>query len=191
MPVRETSLIALEELKGRLEPNQWKVYEILSEIGPAHDQRILEALNQKEQLADKPKRYKRIWAINQVTGRRNELVGLQLVKCLGQYSGIWNGRKKTYCFWAVQGDLRQPAGWVRLADKPLPELPDKCAQCPYRRQSHLAAIRGAGGKAYPRQNGSQRGGTYISHLPAEQKERTKRTDGNGVLINGIKDEGNV
>lgn len=49
MPVRDTSLMALEELKSRLEPNQWKVYEIISEIGPAHDQRILEVLNQKEQ----------------------------------------------------------------------------------------------------------------------------------------------
>lgn len=142
MPVTDTSLIALEKVNKRLEPDQWAVYFVLDEIGPAPDKRILEALNQKERVPGKPKREQRTWAINQVTARRNELVKLQLIRCIGTYRGIFAGQKKTYAFWAVAGDDRQPAGWQRLADKPATiKTDDKCASCPYRRQAHLQQIR--------------------------------------------------
>jgi hypothetical protein len=137
MPVTDTSLIALEKVNKRLEPDQWAVYAILEELGPAPDKRILEAMNQKERANGS----KRRWAINQVTARRNELVKLQLVRCIGTYRGIFDGQKKTYAFWAVAGDDRQPAGWQRLPDKPVAvKLDDKCANCLYRRQVHLRQI---------------------------------------------------
>lgn len=132
MPVRETSLIALEKLK-RLEPDQQAIIVLLDEIGPAHDRRILEALNQKEQATLKPKRLKRIWEINQVTARRNELVRPGLVRDLGRFAGYWKGQKKIYHFWSIWGDLREPIGWKRLPDKPaLLKTDDKCLHCPYR-----------------------------------------------------------
>lgn len=134
MAVRETSLLALEQVQKRLEPDQWAVFEILDEIGPAPDKRILEALNQKEQAIPKPKQFKRIWEINQVTARRNELVKLQLVRHIGTYKGQFHGKNKTYYFWAVGGDEREPVGWKRLPDKPFAiVVEDKCATCPYRK----------------------------------------------------------
>jgi len=134
MPVRNTSLMALEQIQDKLEPDQWAVFEILDEIGPASDRRILEALNQKEQMTLKPKRFKKRWEINQVTARRNELVKLQLVRYIGIYKGQFHGKNKTYYFWAVRGDEREPIGWERLPDKLLAVvIPDKCANCRYRR----------------------------------------------------------
>jgi len=132
--VRDTSLIALEAVNRRLEPDQQAVFELLAEIGPSHDRRILEALNQKEQRTLKPRRFKRHWEINQVTARRHELVKLGLVKDIGVYNGTWNGEKKVYHFWAVQGDYRQPAGWQRQPDRPMAiVVPDRCLNCEYRR----------------------------------------------------------
>ena len=130
--VRDTSLMALEKVNKRLEPDQLAVLELLEEIGPAHDLRILEALNLKEQKALKPREFKRVWKINQVTARRNELVELRIVNDIGVFKGIWDGEKKTYHFWAAQGDYRQPAGWERLPDKPHKTIiPDRCVNCEY------------------------------------------------------------
>ena len=135
MAVRETSLMALEQVQKRLEPDQWAVFEILTEIGPAHDRRILEALNQREQKTLKPKRFKRRWEINQVTPRRNELVKMRLIRDIGTFSGYWRSDKKTYHFWAVQGDERELVGWERLPDKPHTIAPDRCTHCSYKRQA--------------------------------------------------------
>lgn len=135
MAVRETSLMALEQVQKRLEPDQWAVFEILAEIGPAHDRRILEALNQRERMTLKPKRFKRRWEINQVTARRNELVKMGLIRDIGAFSGYWHSDKKTYHFWAVQGDERELVGWEKLPDKPHTIGPDRCTHCPYKRQA--------------------------------------------------------
>jgi len=133
--VQDTSLIALEKVNKRLEPDQQAVIELLEEIGPAHDLRIKEALNQKEQKAMKPREFKRHWEINQVTARRNELVKLGIVRDIGRFKGMWNDEKKEYHFWAAQGDYRCPAGWVRQPDKPhAVVIPERCARCRYRQQ---------------------------------------------------------
>ncbi|MGA1979492.1 MAG: hypothetical protein ABSG99_02850 [Sedimentisphaerales bacterium] len=133
--VKDTSLMALEKVNRRLEPDQLAVLELLEEIGPAHDLRLLEALNQKEQKSLKPREFRRAWKINQVTARRNELVKLGLIRDIGMYNGFWEGRAKTYHFWMVQGDYRCPAGWVRQPDRSHAiVIPDKCASCRYRRQ---------------------------------------------------------
>jgi hypothetical protein len=117
MTVRDTSLMAFEELLKRLEPAEQAVFEILEEIGPACDRRILEALNQKEEKSLKPKHLRRYWEINQVCGRRNGLVNLGVIRDMGIYVGIWYGKKKKYHFWKVAGDIRQPAGWEKYEKK--------------------------------------------------------------------------
>lgn len=113
MTVQDTSLIAFEKLREQLEPDEQAVFEILLELGPTHDRRILEALNQKEQATLKPRCQKRIWEINSVTGRRNALVGeYNIVRDLGPHRGTWRGQKKNYHIWAVAGDERgAPPGW--------------------------------------------------------------------------------
>ena len=120
MTVRDTSLIAYEKLKETLGPDEQAVFEILLETGPAHDRRILEALNQKEQAALKPAKLKRKWDINSVTGRRNGLVGKGAVIDLGTHAGTWCGKVKTYHLWRAIGDDRLPVGWV-MVTKGLPK----------------------------------------------------------------------
>ncbi len=116
--VRDTSLIAYyEKVRKSLEPDEDAVFAILLEIGPAHDRRILEALNQKEQKTRKPKRQKRKWEINQVTARRNRLLGKGVIEDLGTHDGRWHDKVKTYHIWRVRFDKRQPIGWVKLPGK--------------------------------------------------------------------------
>lgn len=112
--VKETSLLALKSLRAtkHIARDQAAVIGILEEIGPTHDLRILEALNQKEKTTLKPKRQRRVWTINSVCGRRNELVELGVVFDLGPHRGIWRGRKKLYHIWKLLGDERMPAGWT-------------------------------------------------------------------------------
>lgn len=160
MPIRETSLMALEQIQKRLEPDQWAVFSILAEIGPTHDRRILEALNQREQKTLKPKRFKRIWEINQVTARRNELVKMVLIRDIGAFSGHWHGDKKTYHFWAIQGDERELVGWERLPDKPRTIGPDRCTHCPYKQQ---AIKRKAGQPVLARLSASEAGSVLAHH----------------------------
>jgi len=140
MPVRDTSLIAFEKIKDSLEPNQQRVFEILLEIGPAHDNRILEALNQIE--AAKPKRQRRKWRINQVTGRRNRLVGLGVVEDIGMFRGVWDREKKTYHFWRIKHDTRTPAGWVKVEKKITPHPAPAPQKKTKRRTSMLASEAG-------------------------------------------------
>ena len=120
MTVRDTSLLAYEQIKERLGPDEQAVFEILLEIGPAHDRRILEALNQKEAATIKPKSQKRKWEINSVTGRRNALVNIYgIIEDLGPHKGQWHGKNKTYHIWRVVGDDRVPVGWHKV-EKNLP-----------------------------------------------------------------------
>ena len=109
MAVQDTSREAFELVRQACGPDEQTVFEILEEIGPAHDRRILEALNQKESF--KPKNARRTWTINSVTGRRNGLVDKRFVFDIGSWRGQWYGAKKTYHFWRAAGDCRQPAGW--------------------------------------------------------------------------------
>lgn len=108
--IRDTSLEALEQNKVQLGADEQRVFEVLLAYGPNHDRRILEILNQKE--AQKPRKSRRKWEINQVTGRRNALATVKNVaRDLGKFAGLWHGKKKKYHFWAVNGDTRLPVGW--------------------------------------------------------------------------------
>jgi len=127
MAVRDTSIEAFyKEVKLRLATDEQAVFEILYELGPCHDRRILEALNQKE--AFKPKAIRRTWEINAVTGRRNGLlsrgwlIGEGVVVDLGKFRGTWRDKPKTYHFWAIRDDDRGvPLGWEK-AEPSLKEL---------------------------------------------------------------------
>jgi len=116
--VRDSSLIALERLSERTkESDKDRVLNILLEIGPTHDRRILEALNQAEQKT--LKKHRRVWEINSVTGRRNDLVANDLVEDMGLHSGRWHDREKSYHIWRVRGDDKPaPPGWRKVESAP-------------------------------------------------------------------------
>jgi len=107
--IRDTSLEAFEQNRDKLGADEQRVFEILLDYGPNHDRRLLEILNQKEM--QKPRRSRRKWEINQVTGRRNGLLVKGYIRDLGKFKGSWNGQKRKYHFWSVNGDTRPPVGW--------------------------------------------------------------------------------
>ena len=119
MSVTETSRKAYDKIKPYLGPDQQAIYDIIAEIGPCHDRRILEALNQKEAATLKPRQLKRTWEINEVSGRRNELVTKRYIWFLGRYRGLWHGKKKLYQFHSVVGDIRRPEdfGWRKYVPR--------------------------------------------------------------------------
>jgi len=110
--------MAFEVKLKNIEPDEQAVFELLLEIGPACDRRILEALNQKESRRLIHQSCRRRWEINQVCGRRNGLVKLGVVRDMGFYSGTWYGKKKRVHFWKVAGDIRKPPdGWTKYEGK--------------------------------------------------------------------------
>jgi len=114
--VRETSLSSFAELRrsGRLTRNQSAILTILDEIGPSHDLRVLEALNQQEQVTLKNPKERRVWTINSVTSLRNCLIAKRLIVDCGCFIGSWCGNRRARHLWRLTGDLRPiPAGWIR------------------------------------------------------------------------------
>lgn len=119
--VRDTSLLSFyDKIRRGLGPDEQRVFELLLELGPMHDRRLLEAMNQRELATLKPKRQKRIWDINQITGRRNGLLGKGALEDLGAHRGRWHGQKKVYHIWRIKHDARQPIGWTKVPEKDLP-----------------------------------------------------------------------
>ncbi|NIP28979.1 MAG: hypothetical protein GWN55_16610 [Phycisphaerae bacterium] len=119
MAVQETSKIALEKLKES--PVTQDIFKAILDIGPTHNNRILEYLIQKEK--QKPRRERRKWEISYITGRVHDLIHKHcLVRDIGPHRGIWHGKSKTYHIWAVVGDERGTAGWrpVPKGDIPKP-----------------------------------------------------------------------
>ena len=118
MSVQETSKIAFEKLKDS--PTTQKIFEAILDLGPTHNNRILEYLNQKESY--KPRLQRRKWQINQITGRVHDLIHLHsLVRDLGPHKGRWHSQPKTYHLWLVAGDERKPAGWRPVPKEELPK----------------------------------------------------------------------
>lgn len=113
MSVQDTSKIALEKIRDKLPAITQKVFDVILDIGPTHNNRILEYLNQKESL--KPRNQRRYWQINQVCGRVNDLVHIyRIVRDLRSHSGKWHGEPKKYHIWAVIGEDRKPVGWTPI-----------------------------------------------------------------------------
>jgi len=125
MSVRDTSIMAMAEIKKRIEPAESAVLAVIEEIGPACDTRLLEALNQKEQATLKLKYQKHKWTINSVTGRRYALVNkYDIVEDLGIYK---KPNHHAVHMWRVRGDKRrlEDFGWVKVEkeDIVLPPTP--------------------------------------------------------------------
>ena len=146
MTVRDTSREALEKIQPKLPRITQRVFEVILEIGPTHNNRILEYLNQKEQATLKPKYLKRKWQINQVCGRVNELVHTYcIVEDLGPHRGAWYGEKKTYHLWRVIKDERRPIGWMPIpaasAQRDEPEKTAEHSRRPAERKAPLQETR--------------------------------------------------
>jgi hypothetical protein len=107
-----------------LQPLEQEVYAALAELGPAHNLRIQEFLRQKETV-NKRSQERRDWPINVVCGRVNTLHCKGQIVFAGYYRGYWNGKKKTYKFWALTADSRQPAGWVKLTPEEVEAMRQK------------------------------------------------------------------
>jgi hypothetical protein len=120
--------MALESLE--LGSDESRVLAVLEEIGPACDRRILEALNQKEAAAMKPRSERRHWTINAVTGRRNGLVEKELIDDLGTFKK--EGHRAVH-LWRAKGDSREPVGWKRI------EIFIRQADMPARKEAHEKA----------------------------------------------------
>jgi len=117
MAIRDSSLLAFEKAKKILEPDQRAVMEIIEELGPVCDKRILEALQQKESKKPKELRRKRKWSINKVTPRRGEMVEFGFVRDLGMHRGRFKDEKTTCHLWRARDDKREPVGWEKMPDE--------------------------------------------------------------------------
>ena len=171
MTVKDASLIAFGQIKDRLTRDEQAVFEILLEIGPACDLRILEALNQKEAATLKPKKDKRIWTINSVTGRRNSLVVMGSVFDLGLHQGQYQGKNKSYHIWRTIGDTRAPIGWRKVQKKPKGIKPPVRSHAEI--QANLARIRAEAESAVlQRMNASQAGSVLVKYKNRKSKKIT-------------------
>lgn len=137
MPVLDTSKEALEKIRSKLPRITQQVFAAILDIGPTHNNRILEYLNQKEMATLRPGHRKRKWQINQICGRVNDLVHTYcIVEDLGPHKGTWYRENKTYHLWRVIGDERGPIGWT-----PVPGGEKK--RTPAGRRAHLRRAREA------------------------------------------------
>ena len=171
MTVRDTSLSALAEIAEKLGPDESAVLAVLDEIGPASDKRILEALNQKEQVTLKPKRRKRVWQINSVTGRRNALVNKYgVVEDLGAFKK--DGRKAVH-IWRSRGDSRRPEQFgFKPARISLTKRPNPAEQ-----REHLQQIKEkAGQPVLHRLRASEAGRTLVEYRHSKHRKQTVKTN---------------
>jgi len=181
MTVRDTSLSALAEIAEKLGPDEAALLAVLDEIGPASDKRILEALNQKEQVTLKPKHQKRVWQINSVTGRRNALVNKYgVVEDLGAFKK--DGRKAVH-IWRARGDSRRPEQFgfrpvrISLAKVRVPN--------PAEQREHLQQIREkAGQPVLHRLRVSEAARTLVEYRHSKHRKQTVKTS-QGLLFAGI------
>ncbi len=97
------------------------VYNMIEQLGPCHNNRILEALQQAQKRMAVKDRRATVWVSNNVWNRVNELINkLGLVRDLGRHKGVWQGRNVSFNFRKIVGDMAQvgdtqeSAGWERL-----------------------------------------------------------------------------
>ncbi len=138
--IRETSKLAFDAIsagpaggvKTRLRD---LVLASIIEIGPVHNLRLLEYLQQKEKLKKKADRIE--WTRSNCWPRVSDMTAIGgAVTDLGAFRGTWRGKKKTLHFWAVSGQSNKiPPGWEKLDRKPAtkpktiaPGLPDGAKQ---------------------------------------------------------------
>ena len=119
--VTESSRKAYEKRYGKLNADYDAVYNMIEQLGPCHNNRILEALQQAQKRMAVKDRRATVWVSNNVWNRVNELINkLGLVRDLGRHKGVWQGRNVSFNFRKIVGDMAQvgdtqeSAGWERL-----------------------------------------------------------------------------
>ena len=118
MAVTEASREAYERVRDDLNHSQAAVLAMIEELGPCHNNRLLEALQQADKA--KPRRQRRpvAWVSNNAWPRVTELMMLRVVVNMGKFRGVWNGRACSMNFHRVSGDDRSvPPGWVKVDHK--------------------------------------------------------------------------
>lgn len=123
MTVRDTSKEAFGKLAGDPDSDRPgakarlrdKVFAAVVEIGPVHNLRLLEYLQQKEK--QKPKAGCIEWTPSNCWPRVTWLASNGHVKDLGAFRGSWRGKKKTLHFWYVSGQLKDIPGWKKVEAK--------------------------------------------------------------------------
>ena len=115
MSVTETSREAYEKVMAHPDRDLAEVLAMIEELGPCHNNRILEALQQAEKQRPRKKRRGCPWVSNNAWPRVTELMIMGVVVNMGQYRGVWNGRNVSFNFRRVAGEDRAvPPGWVKV-----------------------------------------------------------------------------
>jgi len=133
MTVRDTSKDAFDKLLGdpdAVAPGavgtlRDRVFAAIVEIGPVHNLRLLEYLQQKEK--QKPKADRIDWTRSNCWPRVTWLASHNHVHDLGAFCGSWKGKKKNLHLWCVSGQSKNiPPGWKRAdAKRPAGKKPKK------------------------------------------------------------------
>jgi len=122
MTVQESSKMALEEYREILNGDKQAVFEAIVDLGPVHNKKLLEYLNQREM--QKPKHLRRKpegWHMNMINGRTNDLIAMKAIVDRGVWKVVWYGREKKYVHWSVWGETRQvPGEFVPPKEKTMP-----------------------------------------------------------------------
>lgn len=110
--VRETSLLAYKQILRTMPDCCRPVFAAICDTGPIHDKGILNYLRRQEAAAYKPKRARRPWEANIITGRRNDLVKMGAVKDLGTFTR--QDQSRPVHLWYVASESNTPPpGWKR------------------------------------------------------------------------------
>jgi hypothetical protein len=114
--MRENSQACFDELKesGVLSRLELAVFAAVCEIGPVHNLRLLEYLQQRE-LVNRKKHERIEWTVSNCWPRVTALVGKGHLRDLGTYRIPWHGRTKTLHVWAIKYDSPPvDAGWEQV-----------------------------------------------------------------------------
>ena len=118
--IRETSKEAFGKITGSGAKTTLRdlVFAEIVDIGPVHNLRLLESLQQKEKLKKKADRIE--WTRSNCWPRVSDMTGAGgAVYDLGVYRGLWYGKRKTLHFWGVSGQSKDiPPGWEKVERKP-------------------------------------------------------------------------
>ncbi len=118
MSVTETSIEVLDKVRGSLNRDQRIVLAMIEELGPCHNNRILEALQQADRAKKRVDRRSVGWVSNNAWPRVYDLLLVGVVIDMGKYKGVWDGRNVSFNFRRIAGDARAvPPGWVKAKVK--------------------------------------------------------------------------
>ncbi|HEG43271.1 MAG TPA: hypothetical protein ENH94_04395 [Phycisphaerales bacterium] len=121
MAVTDTSREAYDKVMANPDRDLAEVLAMIEELGPCHNNRILEALQQADKGRARKKRRGCAWVSNSCWPRVYDLMILKVVVDMGRYRGVWDGRNVSFNFRRVSGDDRGvPPGWEKVENKAKP-----------------------------------------------------------------------